>query len=160
MGTSTILNAPKCGSGAHRPTHLWQNFVTNSTLENAYNTLINTPRTVDDILATNGLGAWSTTDTTAGETSARLHITLPRFGTKTATGPINHHNAAYQLVHTAIRNATKGGGALYSAKDIFIAAADASSLPQTTTEDEESIIAPYTPQESDHQHVFLNTTNN
>ena len=26
MGPSTVLNAPKCGSGAHRPTQIWQNW--------------------------------------------------------------------------------------------------------------------------------------
>ena len=71
MGPSTILNAPKCGSGAHRSTHLWQNFVTKSALEIAYNLLPSPPRTVDDILMTTSLGAWSTQDTSAMETSTR-----------------------------------------------------------------------------------------
>ena len=71
MGPSIVPNASKCGSGAHRPSHLWRNFVTNSKLENAYTTLSNPPRTVDEILATNGQEEWSTVDTTAIETSPR-----------------------------------------------------------------------------------------
>jgi hypothetical protein len=27
IGPSTVLNAPKCGSRAHRATHIWQNFL-------------------------------------------------------------------------------------------------------------------------------------
>jgi hypothetical protein len=57
-----------------------------------------------------------------------------------------------------IRNASKGVGALYNAKDLFLAAAEAGSQPQKTTEDEESIIAPAPPKESDHQQGFLNAT--
>ena len=45
MGPSTILNAPKCGSGAHRPTHLWQNLLPKEELDEAYSNLIDPPHT-------------------------------------------------------------------------------------------------------------------
>ena len=67
---------------------------------------------------------------------------------------------ACQLVHTAILNASKGGGTLYGANDFFLAAADAGSQPQTTTEDEKTIMAPDPTQESDHQQVFLHIIDN
>jgi len=38
---------------------------------------------------------------------------------------ISHHNAACQLIHAAIRNSAKGGGALYAAKDLRLVAANA-----------------------------------
>jgi hypothetical protein len=37
---------------------------------------------------------------------------------------ISQHNAACQLVHAAIRDSAKGGGALYSAEDLRLVAAD------------------------------------
>ncbi len=36
MGPSTALNAPKCGSGAHRPTQIWQHLLPKATLDDAY----------------------------------------------------------------------------------------------------------------------------
>ena len=38
---------------------------------------------------------------------------------------ISRHNAACQLIHAAIRNSAKCGGALYSADDLRLVAADA-----------------------------------
>ena len=46
---------------------------------------------------------------TAGESKAHKNLTISR------------HNAACQLVHTAIRNGAKGGGAPYNAKYLFLA---------------------------------------
>ena len=51
---------------------------------------------------------------------------------------ISRHNAACQLVHAAIRNSAKGGGTLYSAKDLRLVAADAWTRCQTTTDDNEA----------------------
>jgi hypothetical protein len=45
---------------------------------------------------------------TSGECKAHKNLTNSR------------HNAACQLVHTAIRNFVKGGGALYNAKDLVV----------------------------------------
>jgi hypothetical protein len=42
---------------------------------------------------------------------------------------INRHNAACQLIHAAIRNSAKGGGALYAAKDLCLVATDAGNKP-------------------------------
>ena len=58
----------------------------------------------------------------------------------------------------AIRNASKGGDALYIAKDLFLAAEDAGSKPQTTAEDKAAIMAPARPRDADNQQVLLNTT--
>jgi hypothetical protein len=44
---------------------------------------------------------------------------------------ISRHNAACQLVHAAIRNAAKGGGALYGADDLRLVMADAGTRTQT-----------------------------
>ncbi len=46
--------------------------------------------------------------------------------------PISHHNAAWQLVHVAIRNSAKGGRALHRSPDLVLVAADAGSHPQTS----------------------------
>ena len=56
MGPSTVLNAPKYGSGAHRPTHIWQNLLPKETLDEAYSNLPAPSRTVYDMLALAGLG--------------------------------------------------------------------------------------------------------
>ena len=45
---------------------------------------------------------------------------------------INRHNAACQLIHAAIRNSAKGGGALYAAEDLRLVATDAGTQHQTT----------------------------
>ena len=52
---------------------------------------------------------------------------------------INRHNAACQLVHAAIRITAKGGGALHTAPDIVLIAADTGSKPHTTDETLESL---------------------
>ena len=46
----------------------------------------------------------------------------------------NRHNAACQLVHAAIRVAAKGIGALHTAHDLVLVAADTGSQPQTLEE--------------------------
>ena len=53
---------------------------------------------------------------------------------------ISRHNAACQLVHAAIRNSAKGGGALYIADDLRLVAADTGNQNQTTEEDLSSIM--------------------
>jgi hypothetical protein len=55
MGPSTILNAPKCGSWAHRPTHIWQNLLPREKLEAAYLQLSGLQRPINDILDQAGL---------------------------------------------------------------------------------------------------------
>ena len=55
MGPSTVLNAPKCGSGAHRPTHMWQNLLPKEELEEAYLQLSGLQRPINDILDHAGL---------------------------------------------------------------------------------------------------------
>ena len=42
---------------------------------------------------------------------------------------ISRHNAACKLIHAAIRNSAKGGGALYTAKDLRLVATDAGNQP-------------------------------
>ena len=55
---------------------------------------------------------------------------------------ISRHNAACQLIHAAIRNSAKGGGALYAAKDLRLIAADACNKPQTTKETLATLVIP------------------
>jgi hypothetical protein len=55
MGPLTVLNAPKCGSGAHRPTHIWQNLLPKGKLEEAYLQLSGLQRPINDILDHAGL---------------------------------------------------------------------------------------------------------
>ena len=55
---------------------------------------------------------------------------------------ISRHNAACQLVHAAIRNSAKGGGALYSAEDLRLVMADAGTQSQTTETDLASLGKP------------------
>ncbi len=57
MGPSKVLNEPKCGSGAHRPLHVWKNSILYSALESTYRVLPS-PRTMDNILAASGLEGW------------------------------------------------------------------------------------------------------
>ena len=57
MGPSTVLNALKCGSGAHRPTHVWQNLLPKEELDEAYSSMPEPSRTVNDILDLAGLGS-------------------------------------------------------------------------------------------------------
>ncbi len=47
---------------------------------------------------------------------------------------ISRHNAACQLIHATLRKAAKGGGALHSAPDLVLVAADAGIEPQLTEE--------------------------
>ena len=47
---------------------------------------------------------------------------------------IGRHNVACQLIHAAIRTTAKGGGALHSASDLVLIAADTGTTPQTTAE--------------------------
>ena len=58
MGPSTVLNALKCGSGAHRPTRIWQNLLPKEELDEAYSNLSDPPHTINDILEHAGLDSW------------------------------------------------------------------------------------------------------
>ena len=66
----------------------------------------------------------------AGDCKAHKNLTISR------------HNAACQLVHAAIRNSAKGGGALYSAEDLRLVMADAGTQSQTTAEELASLDTP------------------
>jgi predicted outer membrane repeat protein len=72
----------------------------------------------------------------AGECKAHKHLAISR------------HNAACQLVHAAIRNSAKGGGALYSADDLRLVAADTGNQHQTPEEELSFIMN--LPQEANH----------
>ena len=74
---------------------------------------------------------------------------------------MSRHNAAYHLIHATLRKAAKGGGALHSAPDLVLVAADARIEPQLTeelteflhsthrSEDEPSIRDTFDPEEWD-----------
>jgi hypothetical protein len=86
MGPSTILHAPKCGSGAHhRPTQIWQNFLPQPELEATYKSHQVSYKTVDDILATAGLEEWRTSRSTDPTVKEQARTMLPRFGTRAIT---------------------------------------------------------------------------
>ena len=55
---------------------------------------------------------------------------------------ISRHNAAWQLIHAAIRKSAKGGGALYRADDLRLVAADAGTQHQTSLETLAYLISP------------------
>ena len=65
---------------------------------------------------------------------------------------ISRHNAAYQLIHAAIRKTTMGGGAPHSAPDLVLVTADTGTQPMTPGEDIRSLSP--TPEE----HTLHNTT--
>ena len=87
MGPSTVLNAPKCGSEAHRPTHLWQNLLPTEELDEVYSNLNGPLHTVNEILDLAGLGAWTMPlgDTTISATNPPS--VLPRLRTRPTTPP-------------------------------------------------------------------------
>jgi len=92
MGPSTVLNAPKCGSGAHRPTRIWQNLLPKEELDEAYSNLKDPPHTGNGILEHAGLGSWHmpTRDTTS---STAIPTTfLLRFRTRPPPGGIGPNN--------------------------------------------------------------------
>ncbi len=82
MGPSTVLNAPKCGSGAHRPTHVWQNLLPKDKLDEAYSNLPNPSRTVNDNLDLARLEEWRMPTTDTPNSIANPTKALPRFGTR------------------------------------------------------------------------------
>jgi hypothetical protein len=47
---------------------------------------------------------------------------------------ISRYNAAYQIIHAAIRKTAKGGGALNSAPELVLVMADTGTQPMTTGE--------------------------
>ena len=85
MGPSSVLNASKCGSGAHRPTHIWQNFFPRPELEAAYKSLPNSPITLDAIMKTAGPEEWRAPRPADTIVPEQTRIMLPRFGTRSPT---------------------------------------------------------------------------
>ncbi len=61
---------------------------------------------------------------------------------------ISRHNAACQLIHAAIRNSAKGGGALYRAQDLLLVAVDTRKTNQTTEEEPASLVTPHKKRET------------
>ena len=57
---------------------------------------------------------------------------------------IRRHNAACQLIHAAIRNSAKGGGARYAAEDLRLVAVNAGNQHQTMEETLASLVIPPT----------------
>ena len=94
-GPSTVLNAPKCGSGAHRPTRIWQNMLPKETLDDAYANLVDPRQTVDDILKSAGLRAWHTPTKDTLTTLGTPYTTLLRFGTGPTPPPAGRIHRRY-----------------------------------------------------------------
>jgi hypothetical protein len=81
MGPSTVLNAHKCGSGAHRPTHFWQNLLPKEELEEAYSNTTGPPHTVNEMLDHAGLSSWKRPLGDTTNSTANPPTILPRFRT-------------------------------------------------------------------------------
>jgi hypothetical protein len=93
MGPATILNAPKCGSNALRPTCIWQNLLPKEALDESYSNLPVPSRTVDDMLTLVGLGLRKMPPGDTSHPTNTYPIALPRYGTRpsphTTTGNIS-----------------------------------------------------------------------
>ena len=87
MGPATILNAPKCGSGAHRPTCIWQNLIPKEMLEEAYSDLPKPSRIEDKMLTIAGLGSWQMPPGDVSHSTNTYPTALPRFGTRPSPQP-------------------------------------------------------------------------
>ena len=87
MGPSTVLNAPKCGSGAHRPTRILQNLPPKEDLDEAYSNLNYPPHTVNDILEHVGLSSWRMPTRDTISSTANATTLLPRFRTRPTPPP-------------------------------------------------------------------------
>jgi hypothetical protein len=60
VGQGTLLDAPKCGSGAYRNTRIWQNLMSHDALMKEHARLLPPTRPVDAALTRAGLSRWST----------------------------------------------------------------------------------------------------
>ena len=90
MGACTVLNAPKCGSGAHRPTCIWQNLLPKEELDEAYSYMHDPPHTVNEILALAGLGPWHLPSRDTTNSNANPLTALPRFRKRSTSPPGRH----------------------------------------------------------------------
>ena len=88
LGTPAWLDAPQCGSGAHRETLFWQNLTTTDTIQTAFRQLARPTEPINDRLRRAGLGTWTTqpkgallTSSAPGHKAHRLppYIALPKF---------------------------------------------------------------------------------
>jgi hypothetical protein len=86
-GALEVLNASKYGSGAHRPTHVWQNLLPKEELDEAYSNLTDPPRTVNDVLDLVGLGGWRMPTEDTPNSLVNPTKALPRFGTRHTLPP-------------------------------------------------------------------------
>ena len=79
MGPSTVLDTPKLGSGAHRPTRIWQNLLPTAEIETAYAQLPENPHTINEILELAGIAAWRMPAEITSTNPAHPPKALPRF---------------------------------------------------------------------------------
>ena len=86
-GPASVLNAPKCSSGAHRPTRIWQNLLPKEALEEAYSNLPVPSNTVDAMLTPAGLGSWQLPHGDTSHSPTTYPIALPHFGTRPSPHP-------------------------------------------------------------------------
>jgi hypothetical protein len=87
MGPATVLKAPNCGSGAHRPTRVWQSLLPKETLDEAYSNLPVPSSTVNDMLALAGLGSRQMPPGDTSHSTTTHPTALPRFGTRPSPQP-------------------------------------------------------------------------
>ena len=88
VGDPVRLDAPPCGSGAHRETLFWQNLAPVRPIQEAFDALPTPTCTINDRLSRAGLGAWRSLpryshppQQTFGKNGHRLppDIALPKF---------------------------------------------------------------------------------
>ena len=97
LGQGTLLDAPKCGSGAYRNTRTWQNLLPQDTLAAEHARLQPSARPVEAALETIGLSKWSTHPSPQLEDSHRAQPTtfrgpLPYMGSNPDTAPFRVDN--------------------------------------------------------------------
>ena len=97
LGQGTLLDAPKCGSGAYRNTRIWHNLMPHDALMKELARLLPPTRPVDAALMRAGLSRWSTLPTLgAGDQPQPQHTPPPRdplpyLGTHPNTAPFRVH---------------------------------------------------------------------
>jgi hypothetical protein len=82
MGPSAVLNAPKLGSGAHRPSQIWQNLLPAAEIDTAYANLLDNPRTINEILDLAGIDSWRMPTESTSTAQINPPKALPHFRTR------------------------------------------------------------------------------
>jgi hypothetical protein len=82
MGPSTVLNASKLGSGAHRHTRIWQILLPTAEIDATYAQLADNPRTINEILDLAGIDSWRMPTESTSTAQTNPPKAMPRFRTR------------------------------------------------------------------------------